>query len=55
MTARLHNQTKKKRLKLTAAQKKAIWANEIANAGAGWKPKYHEPTDPITFLKEDDE
>ncbi len=46
---------KRKRLKLTAAQKKSIWANEIANAGAGWKPKYHEPTDPITFLKEDDE
>jgi hypothetical protein len=44
---------KRKRLKLTREQKKAIWAKPTANAGAGWDAKWSEPRDPIKFLRED--
>ena len=36
--------TKRKRFKrLTPAQKKAVWAEPSANAGAGWSPRYPKP------------
>ena len=44
-----------KPLKLTREQKKAAWTKPEANAGAGWEPKWGQPTDPIKFLKEKDE
>ena len=42
---------KRKRLKLTREQKKAIWAKPEANAGAGWKSEYEDLTthDPVTL------
>jgi hypothetical protein len=45
---------KRKRLKLTPEQKKAIWAKPEANAGAGWDSKWGEPADPVKFLREDE-
>ena len=41
---------KRKPLKLTREQRKAIWKPSDANAGAGWMPKYQiTDPDPIAF------
>ncbi len=46
---------RRKTRKLTRDQKKAIWAEPAANAGAGWEPKWPKPEqDPVKFLREDE-
>ena len=46
---------KRKRLKLTKEQKKAIWAKPESNAGAGWDAKWSKPKDPVKVLHENED
>lgn len=45
----VRRKTKKRRL--SKEERKVIWAQPAANAGAGWQSHY-KPADPVDYLKE---